>query len=411
MSRTAAVAAAMVLLFAGCASEPAAAPPTPDATTAAVDASTTTSFTEDETPESTTTTEPTTNTTTVPLCELGEALDAVWLVDTGNGHGTAFHIGDGEWITAAHVIGDVDRVVFRHGSDEIKASVVGVDHDTDVALLEAATESVAVLLAQDAPEVGSGVLAAGFPLYGESEPSVSRGVISRLERDLFLGELLLTDTAMNPGNSGGPLFTECGTVAGMVVQKIVDVDVEGIGYAVTASELLSQLPRLRSGYRTATVTDVVQPVEPIPDAMAWQLDSDPLVAWVQAEWWYGPETSAVNPPEIWVSCDRLWSVYWPDAYIYAPPAPDSPIPNPITTEWQIDDIDRGYGSFSHYSDRVIAAGGWSDDLDAAARTYGASEVMIEAWNGYVQDQNLIGAAAFPLDGYAEAIAVLQRECP
>jgi len=51
-------------------------------------------------------------------------------------------------------------------------------------------------------------------------------------------------------------------ISSMVLQKIVDVDVEGIGYAVTASELTSQMPRLRSGYRT--VNDEPEPVSVVP---------------------------------------------------------------------------------------------------------------------------------------------------
>ncbi len=250
------------------------------------------------------------------------------MIETGDGHGTAFHIGDGEWITAAHVVGHVETVLLRHGADEIEATVVGIDHDTDVAVLGAAIEAPNVLLALDAVGVGADVLAAGYPLYGESEPSVTRGVVSRLERDIFLGELLLTDTAMNPGNSGGPLFTECGTVAGMVVQKIVDVDVEGIGYAVTASELTSQMPRLRSGYRT--VIDEPEPVSVVPattvPVQGWYINYVDGIPYAQADAlvWDGPQTTPSSPPQLWVSCldTRKWLLYWPHADIYTTPSTD-----------------------------------------------------------------------------------------
>ena len=406
MSRTT---AAMVLLLAGCATAPQAAPTTPNTTITVAEASTTTTATEgDENPESTTTTS---TTTTVPACELGDALDAVWQVVTDTGHGTAFHIGDGEWITAAHVVGDQDDVVLRHGSDETEASVVGIDHDTDVALLNDAGQSQAVVLAQDAPEVGSDVLAAGYPLYGESEPSVTRGVISRLERDPWLGELLLTDTAMNPGNSGGPLFTECGAVTGMVVQKIVDVDVEGIGYAVTASELTSQLPRLRSGYRTpvvqpdpvtTTATTVPQP----SSTEAWYIAYVDGIPWAEARasWWDGPQTTPAIAPTLWVSCVRTWLLWWPNAYVYAPAGTDL-----IATDWGFDDGTEGFGSWRLVGDATLDAAGWTDDLDAGARSN--HTLYIVSWNGYWEDETLIGSAVFLLDGYAEAMATLQRECP
>ncbi len=448
MSRIA-TAVAILLLLAGCGSEPQSALPTqavtvvnepsttttapattvvtePSTTTSApavTEASTTTSapvetvVTEASTTtsvpaESTSTTAGTTTTTTAPRCELGNALDAVWLVESDYGYGTAFHIGDGEWITAAHVLGDVETLLLRHGSEEIEATVVGIDHDTDVALLNTDTEAPPVLLAQDAPAVGSEVLAAGYPLYDESEPSVTRGIISRLERDPFLGELLLTDAAMNSGNSGGPLLTECGTVAGMVVVKIVDLDVEGIGYAVTAAELTSQLPRLRSGHRTEfeeypslsdipTDTDLVQ---------SWYIDyfeGLPLAV-VEATLWEGPQTFPEQSPEMVVSClmPREWWLWWPFAYVY--PQPGTGL---VDTDWLFDDGTYGFGSWYFDGEDLLSAAGWTEDLDAAALDPNTSAVLIETWDSYWEDEIPTGTALFSLDGYAEAMAALDRECP
>ena len=233
MKRTVA-AVVMLLLCTGCATEPEAVPSALDATTAPAGPSTTLapSVSVAESDES--------STTAVPACDLSDSLDAVWMVEASDGHGSGFHIGDGDWISAAHVVGDFDTVMLRHGSDAIEATVVGIDHTTDVALLNASTPiSASLILVEDVPEVGSDAMAVGFPLYGESEPSVTRGVLSRLERDALLGELVLTDTAVNPGNSGGPLLDVCGAVVGMIVEKIVDTSVEGVGYAVTAGELNS----------------------------------------------------------------------------------------------------------------------------------------------------------------------------
>ena len=432
MSRIATV-VAMMLMLVGCGSEPPSALPTPTVTVVVTEASTTTSalvvteastttsapveavVTEASTTtsvqsESTSTTAVTTTTTTAPRCELGNALDAVWLVESDYGYGTAFHIGEGEWITAAHIMGGLETVLLRHGSEETEATVVGIDHDTDVALLEADTEAPLVLLAQDGPAVGSEVLAAGYPLYDESEPSVTRGTISRLERDPFLGELLLTDAAMNSGNSGGPLLTECGTVAGMVVEKIVDVEVEGIGYAVTAAELVSQLPRLRSGYRT---------VYEIPSLSDFLTDTDLVESWyidyfegvpfavVEATLWEGPQTFPDLSPELWVACllPREWLLWWPFAYVYPRPGTDL-----VDTEWLFDDETYGFGSW--YFDGVdLLSAGWAEDLDAAARDPNTSAVFITSWNGYWEDEIPIGTALFSLDGYAEAMAALDRECP
>ena len=317
-----AASALLLVVLAGCAVKPAATPPvtTIVATTAVTTPTSTPTTTAPEQASSTTTTEAAAPTTSV--CELGDSLDAVWQVVTDDGHGTAFHIGDGEWITAAHVIGFANEVVLLNGANTETATVVGADFDTDVAVLQSSAEVAAVAMATEPPSVGDPVLAAGFPLYDATSASVTRGVVSRLERDPWLGELLLTDTAMNPGNSGGPLLDECGHVVGMVVEKIVSVDVEGVGYAVSGSELMSQLPRLRSGYRsTVPAEPTVEDIPQFDDTFTWwnvTPSGVSTIAWVQAGWWDGPQTST-NPPEVWVHCDGSWSMWWPDAYIY--PAP------------------------------------------------------------------------------------------
>lgn len=350
---------------------------------------------------------------------MGDALDAVWLVEAAGGHGTAFHMGDGEWITAAHVIGDQDGVVLRHGSDQIAASVVGIDHVTDVALLDGTSQASALTLTPDAPEVGSDVLAVGYPLYGESEPSVTRGVVSRLERDPLLGELVLTDSAVNPGNSGGPLLDACGAVVGMIVQKIVGMDVEGVGYAVTAAELGSQLPRLRDGYSTATTT-VPATTVPADDLSQWTL------LWTEPDLMTGATfpfaiTQAVEwemetyyaPPELWIGCSGNWTVWWGGKYLYAPPASaDMPhLDDLIAVEWRVDNYEFGVHSWTLIGDEMIEAGGLvNDELHSAASQPSAMWLVIQAWNGYYQDQQLIGTAAFALDGYVQTRNDLLDAC-
>ena len=416
MSRTAAM-AAMVLLLAGCASEPAAAPPTPNTPTATVEASVATTVA--EVPDSTTTTT-TTTTTTVPACELGDALDAVWLVDTGDGHGTAFHVGDGDWITAAHVVGDLDTVLLRHGSDEIEASVVGIDHGTDVVLLDAATESPDLAFVQTASGVGSDVLAAGYPLYGESEPSVTRGVISRLERDAVLGELVLTDTAVNPGNSGGPLFTECGDVAGMVVQKIVGTDVEGVAYAVTSAELRSQMPRLADGYGSEPNEPAADPepalddVPPLPDG--WELlwteedlmtgSAFPFIMAWAIEYEHGDD-GFYYAPSIMMSCVGDWNLRWGGALAFGD------IDGWIWADYRIGDSDVKISlwvdSPSDYQMMTLWEGTEAArDMERQARAASPDDTLaIRAWD-YQDDR--IGTAVFPLKDFYDRWQDLWHEC-
>lgn len=418
MKRT--VAAVVILLVCtGCAAEPAAAPPALDATTVSVGPSTTlapsgsVSVAESDEPG-----------TTVPACDLGDALDAVWMVETSDGHGSGFHIGDGDWISAAHVVGDVDTVLLRHGSDEIEAVVVGIDHTTDVAVLNApAPISASLMLSADVPEVGSDTIAAGFPLYGEPEPSVTRGVLSRFERDTLLGELVLTDTAVNPGNSGGPLLDACGAVVGMIVQKIVDASVEGIGYAVTAGELNSQLPRLRSGYRiAATPATVPATTGPVGgDHSAWTLfwtepdlmtgETFPIAVTTAVDW--EMDSLAYDPPLLWVGCSKSWNIWWGGKYLYAPPVSTdmAHLGELITVELRIDDYEFWPHSWTLIDDETIQIDGrLYDEFLPEGKLALGDMLVIRAWNGYFQDQEQVGTAAFALDGYVQALSDLADAC-
>ena len=173
---------------------------------------------------------------------------AVFQVFAGGGIGTAFYVGNDEWITAAHVVENQRSVVLRNGATELLATVKGGDLVADLALLEATGDGIAALRFGSLEEVGAGttVFAVGFPLYEATESSVTSGVLSRVEQYSDLGEVIVTDASVNPGNSGGPLVDACGDVIGMIIEKYVGTEVEGIGYAVAETTLQDQIPSLRT---------------------------------------------------------------------------------------------------------------------------------------------------------------------
>lgn len=185
-------------------------------------------------------------------CEFADRSDAVrgavFQVFAGGGIGTAFYVGNDEWITAAHVVENQRSVVLRNGATELLATVKGGDLMADLALLEATGDGIAALRFGSLDEVGAGtiVYAIGFPLYEAIESSVTSGVLSRVEQYSDLGEVIVTDASVNPGNSGGPLVDACGDVIGMIIEKYVGTDVEGIGYAVAETTLQDQIPSLRT---------------------------------------------------------------------------------------------------------------------------------------------------------------------
>ena len=187
-------------------------------------------------------------------CSFGDHSDrvraATWQVYTGDSIGTAFYIGDGDWITAAHVIEGYDQVTLQHTSRSIEVTVEAAVPEADLALLTGPEpRNVQPLKLGDVHRVkaGTDVYTVGYPLYLSPEPAVSRGVLSRIETWLETGEVVVTDAAVNPGNSGGPLVDTCGRVIGVIVAKYTEVRVEGLAYAVSDGTVREYLPAMKAG--------------------------------------------------------------------------------------------------------------------------------------------------------------------
>jgi S1-C subfamily serine protease len=158
---------------------------------------------------------------------------------TDSGIGTGFLISPTLIVTVAHVVDQSVVVSLVDRNQRTTGSVLGIDPSRDLALVRAASPLTGYhfKLAQTLPQPGDPVAAIGFPI---GDPiTVTQGHISGLHRDISVegtprSNLIETDTAINPGNSGGPLLDQQGAVVGLVDAK--NVDAEGIGYAVPATE-------------------------------------------------------------------------------------------------------------------------------------------------------------------------------
>jgi S1-C subfamily serine protease len=167
---------------------------------------------------------------------------------------------DGLLLTNAHVVnGARDIRLSDTEGRTTEARVLGIDPDTDLALLRAdAARSLAFAPLGDSKLLRRGQLAIaiGNPLGFES--TVTAGVISALGRSLrattgrMIEDVIQTDAALNPGNSGGPLVSSRGEVIG--INTAVIVGAQGICFAVasnTANHVLSEIilhGRVRRGY-------------------------------------------------------------------------------------------------------------------------------------------------------------------
>ena len=163
---------------------------------------------------------------------------------TSRGVGTGVIVDDlGHILTNNHVVegARVITVTFSDGR-AVTAEVVGLDPITDLAVLRVNVSGLtpAVLGDSDLLEVGADVIAIGHALDLEGGPTVSKGVVSALERVLqadlhtTIAGLVQTDAAINPGNSGGPLFNASGQVIG-INTAIIDAG-QGLGFAININE-------------------------------------------------------------------------------------------------------------------------------------------------------------------------------
>ncbi len=136
------------------------------------------------------------------------------------GQGSGFIVSaDGTILTNAHVVEEADEVTVKlNDKREFKAKVLGADKTSDVAVLKIEAQNLPTVRigASAQTQVGEWVLAIGSPFGFES--SASAGIVSAKSRSLPDGSyvpFIQTDVAVNPGNSGGPLFNMNGEVIGI----------------------------------------------------------------------------------------------------------------------------------------------------------------------------------------------------
>ncbi|MGB3737269.1 MAG: trypsin-like peptidase domain-containing protein [Ilumatobacter sp.] len=165
---------------------------------------------------------------------------------------------DGEILTNAHVIEGADAVRVRLAgeTEPRKATVLAADRGNDLALLRISGDGFQEATFADPASVrlGDDVMAIGFALGLDGEPSVTLGIVSALDRsvgqgDVFLDGLIQTDAAISSGNSGGPLVNAAGEVVGVNTAVARDTAVftaTNVGFAISAGEALPIIETLRA---------------------------------------------------------------------------------------------------------------------------------------------------------------------
>jgi len=224
------------------------------------------------------------------------------------GLGSGFIVSpDGVILTNAHVVADATEVTVRlTDRREFRAKVVGIDKPTDVAVLKIEATNLPTVRVGDSKSirVGEWVAAIGSP-YG-FENSVTSGIVSAkfrsLPSDTYV-PFIQTDVAVNPGNSGGPLFNMKGEVIGINSQIYsTSGGYQGLSFAipidvaVKVKDELQQHGKVTRGRLGVTIQEVDQE---LANSFGLKQPGGALVASVERG---GPAAAAgIEPGDVIVS--------------------------------------------------------------------------------------------------------------
>ena len=194
--------------------------------------------------------------------------DSVVVIETYDKNGNIIGTGSGFFykkdklgyiITNNHVVEKSSTIkIINMNKDIFVANVVGTDEYFDIAILTVDKDAVlkiANLCINCDLNVGDTVFTVGSPLGAKYMGTVTKGILSGKDRIVsintnngnYMMEVLQTDAAINPGNSGGPLVNLNGDVIGVNSLKLVQDEIEGMGFAIPISLVNTILDKLEKG--------------------------------------------------------------------------------------------------------------------------------------------------------------------
>ena len=181
------------------------------------------------------------------------------LLSTGTGFVYKKDDNYGYIITNHHVIDESNSVkILDNYGNKVDGTVLGSDEYADIAVIRIAAASVlqvAEIGNSEDVEIGDTLFTVGSPLGADYMGTVTKGILSGKNRlvsiELSSGDYLIetiqTDAAINPGNSGGPLVNINGQVIGVNSLKLVEDEIEGMGFAIPIETVMSIIDKLEAG--------------------------------------------------------------------------------------------------------------------------------------------------------------------
>ena len=182
--------------------------------------------------------------------KVNESIVGIRIYNTSNKGGQASGIvfsKDGYIVTNDHIYSEVPAAKFRvytHDGKEYDAKYVAGDQISDLAVLKIEGGDFTPAEFGNSEELfyGQNVVAVGRPNDATDPSSITRGVISAINRRVqttssYSAKLIQTDSAINPGSSGGALVNMYGQVVGVTSSKLASVEYDAVGYAIPTTTM------------------------------------------------------------------------------------------------------------------------------------------------------------------------------
>lgn len=184
------------------------------------------------------------------------------IISTGTGFVYKADDNYGYLLTNNHVVEDGDQVkVVMSNDEEVEATFLGGDSYLDLAVLQIPRNKVTLVAnigSSENMKLGDTIFTVGSPMGYDYRGSVTSGVLSGKDRMVSVSvsnnsssdwvmRVLQIDASINPGNSGGPLLNANGEVIGICSMKLVDNNIEGMGFAIPIEYAMSHVNTLEQG--------------------------------------------------------------------------------------------------------------------------------------------------------------------
>lgn len=184
------------------------------------------------------------------------------LASTGSGFIYKVDNEYGYVLTNQHVVDGGDKIkLIMSNDEEIDAEVLGKDEYLDLAVIRIAKDKVKMIANignSEKMNLGDAVFTVGSPMGYDYRGSVTSGILSGKDRMVSVSvsnsssndwvmRVLQIDASINPGNSGGPLLNVNGEVIGICSMKLVDDQIEGMGFAIPIEYAMNHVDSLEKG--------------------------------------------------------------------------------------------------------------------------------------------------------------------